>query len=86
MYSQTESLNPENALAVQHSVWLQHPCTKQMFQVLEKQKEFYAKRITMNAFAKDDDQSIIRSAVALATTQTTITVLKETDQFLSKLV
>ena len=34
------NLSPENALSYQHKEWLSHPVTKQMLQILEKQKTY----------------------------------------------
>ena len=33
------NITPENALSYQHAEWLNHPVTKQMLHILDKQKE-----------------------------------------------
>lgn len=33
------NITPENALSYQHAEWLQHPVTKQMLSIMDKQKQ-----------------------------------------------
>ena len=81
-----EQPTPENALSVQHKAWLNHPCTIQMFQVLEKQKQFYLARGEQQVWDNEMDQYTVRNMIATTVTNTTITVLKNTEQFLNQLV
>jgi len=76
-------LKPEDVLSMQHKGWLDHPVTKQLLQVLEKQKQHYIER-SVTGLAQDD-QTVIRSMVAYRTTQTTITAVTNTEHFLKLL-
>jgi hypothetical protein len=34
-----EQPTPENALSIQHNEWLKHPVTRQMLQIMDKQRD-----------------------------------------------
>jgi hypothetical protein len=78
-------LKPEDVLSMQHKGWLDHPVTKQMMQVLEKQREHYVKQSKSGAWYDELDYKTVRNVVAQTVMDTTITAVTNTEQFIKQL-
>lgn len=75
----------------QHQQWLDHPITKQMFSILEKQEERIVSELMSNSLVgsetvieRQQQMSVVLS-VQLKTVNNIKSITKETHKFISKL-
>jgi hypothetical protein len=79
-------ITPESALEIQHKAWLQHPCTKQMVEILDKQRTKYINTLAKNAWEDNSEILAGKSAVAVVTMDVTLSVMTNTNLFIQALI
>ena len=79
-------ITPENALSVQHAEWLSHPVTRQMLQILDKQRENTVGIMSKNSGSSESPDTWFRLQAGNVRTLDTVRIwITNTEQFINLL-
>lgn len=76
----------EDTLSIQHQDWLRHPITRQMLEILEKQKQFNVKAISGQAGNTQEDAFFHRVAMTIKALDSVKEWTTNTEKFVQQLV